>query len=78
MPFLLKLLTLMSMMLLLVPLQEDKEHQHDTSVSSVGIEMEGTCSIRKLNNWLSKLLSEKGADLYRSKGVLSVEGSDDR
>ncbi|KAL6750486.1 CobW/HypB/UreG, nucleotide-binding domain-containing protein [Haematococcus lacustris] len=50
-------------------------HKHDDSVSSVGIEAEGSCNMQKLNEWLSKLLQERGADLFRSKGVLSVAGS---
>jgi hypothetical protein len=28
--------------------------------------------------WLGGLLREKGADLFRSKGVLAVTGSNDR
>jgi hypothetical protein len=40
--------------------------------------MEGSCDMRKLNSWLSKLLQERGPDLFRSKGILSVVGSDDR
>jgi hypothetical protein len=34
--------------------------------------------MRKLNAWLSTLLRERGTDLYRSKGILSVHGSDER
>ena len=32
----------------------------------------------RLNKWLSTLLQEKGADIYRSKGILHVAGSDDK
>jgi hypothetical protein len=32
----------------------------------------------KLNAWLSTLLKDRGADLFRSKGILSIAGSDDR
>jgi len=32
----------------------------------------------RLNAWLSTLLKERGADLFRSKGILSIAGSDDR
>jgi G3E family GTPase len=58
--------------------QEDKEHEHDTSISSVGIEREGLCNMDLLQQWLGGLLREKGADLFRSKGVLAVTGSNDR
>ncbi|KAG7670064.1 hypothetical protein KSW81_008202 [Nannochloris sp. 'desiccata'] len=59
-------------------LDPDQEHEHDSSVSSVGIEVEGQCDFKKLNTWLSALLQEKGADIFRSKGVLCVDGSDER
>lgn len=62
------------------PHQEDGEHahEHDSSISSVGITREGTCDMDSLQAWLRKLLTEQGNDLFRSKGVLSVDGSDDR
>jgi len=59
-------------------LQEDKEHEHDSTISSVGITCEGLCDMDKLQQWLQGLLRDKGADLFRSKGVLAMEGSDDR
>lgn len=34
--------------------------------------------MQRLNQWLSALLQERGADLFRSKGILSIAGSDDR
>ncbi|GFH08042.1 predicted protein, partial [Haematococcus lacustris] len=56
-------------------LERDPDFLHDDRVSSVGIEAEGSCNMQKLNEWLSKLLQERGVDLFRSKGVLSVAGS---
>jgi hypothetical protein len=32
----------------------------------------------RLNQWLSGLLQERGADLFRSKGILVVDGCDER
>lgn len=49
-------------------------HEHDLSVSSVGIEINEPLNEKKLNNWLGKLLREKGNDLYRSKGILWLDG----
>lgn len=40
--------------------------------------MEGSCDMAKLNEWLSKLLQERGPDLFRSKGILSVDGSPEK
>jgi G3E family GTPase len=59
-------------------LNPDQEHEHDSSVTSVGIQIEGPCDFGRLNAWLGKLLKDKGADIFRSKGVLHVHGSDDR
>jgi G3E family GTPase len=57
---------------------DDVEHLHDQSVTSVGIEMDGAVSVPKLNDWLGWLLSTKGTDIFRMKGVLNVAGSDQR
>lgn len=51
---------------------------HDESVTSVGIELEGNLDMHYVNMWLSKLLTEQGTDLFRSKGILAIEGSDDK
>ena len=40
--------------------------------------MEGECDMGKLNEWLSKLLQERGVDLYRSKGILSIAGTKEK
>lgn len=56
----------------------DQEHMHDQSVTSVGIEVEGELDEKKLNMWLSTLLQEKGPELFRSKGLLAIEGSPHR
>lgn len=54
------------------------EHSHNESVSSVGINFVGDLDGQKLNNWISELLRTKGGDIYRSKGVLAVKGSNKR
>merc|ERR1711976_566643 len=55
-------------------LKDEHDHQHDSRVSSVGIEVKGEVVQQKLNEWISWLLREKGVDLFRSKGVLAVKG----
>jgi G3E family GTPase len=52
----------------------DEPHEHDTSVSSVGIEVQGDADPKKLNTWLGRLLREQGTDIYRMKGIISVKG----
>jgi len=53
-------------------------HEHNDAVTSVGISQPGDLDGKKLNEWISRLLREKGGDIYRMKGVLSVKGSTKR
>merc|ERR1711934_1143081 len=55
-------------------LDDSHDHQHDSRVSSVGIDVPGEVVQQKLNEWIGWLLKEKGVDLFRSKGVLAVKG----
>ena len=54
------------------------EHSHDEEVSSVGLSVVGELDGKKLNDWISKLLAEKGGDIFRMKGVLVVKGTKKR
>mmetsp|Transcript_16882 Transcript_16882/g.25536 ORF Transcript_16882/g.25536 Transcript_16882/m.25536 type:complete len:355 (-) Transcript_16882:225-1289(-) len=56
----------------------DAEHEHDNSVTSVGIEFEGSLDLSKLNTWLTILLRDEGVNIFRSKGVLNIAGTDAR
>ncbi|MCU0271090.1 MAG: GTP-binding protein [Acidimicrobiales bacterium] len=57
---------------------DDTEHQHDQSVTSVGIELDGDLDPTKLNDWLGTLLAEHGVDIFRMKGILALTGDDQR
>ena len=67
-----------------VPLQAVAEeafaagHTHDEQVTSVGIHREGTIDGDRLNAWVSKLLREKGGDIFRMKGILNIAGMANR
>ncbi|XP_072956009.1 uncharacterized protein [Typha angustifolia] len=66
------------------------DHTHDSAVSSVSIVSEGTLDLDEestnslpfllvqVNDWLERLVDEKGEDLYRMKGVISVNDSTGR
>ncbi|WP_269616245.1 CobW family GTP-binding protein [Prochlorococcus marinus] len=54
------------------------EHEHDDEVGSIAIERVGDVDPEKLNRWLSRLLSEKGVDIFRTKGFISYEGESRR
>jgi len=47
-------------------------------VTSVSIQQAGELHPDRLNTWLQDLMSERGADIFRSKGVLSLAGSDEK
>ena len=53
----------------------ETEHQHDTTVTSVGIDLPGELDEDRLNRWLGNLLRTKGADIFRSKGILAIAGT---
>ena len=57
---------------------ESGHHHHHSHISSVGIESPGDCDGKKLNDWLSKLVQEQGADIFRMKGVFTVKNQTDR
>ncbi|XP_010691087.2 uncharacterized protein LOC104904517 [Beta vulgaris subsp. vulgaris] len=54
------------------------DHTHDPGVSSVSIVCEGSLDLDKANMWLGTLLLERSEDIYRMKGLLSVQGMDER
>jgi G3E family GTPase len=53
-------------------------HQHDETVGSVAIVESGEVDGNKLNAWLSDLLQNQGADIFRMKGILTIAGEDFR
>lgn len=58
-------------------LSEDA-HEHDATVGSIGLEIEGDLCESKLEEWMQKLLQERGVDIFRMKGIMSVHGKDER
>ncbi|XP_057810346.1 uncharacterized protein LOC131024823 isoform X2 [Salvia miltiorrhiza] len=54
------------------------DHVHDSSVSSISIVSDGTLDLDYFDDWLERLVEEKGDDLYRMKGILSVSDSEQR
>jgi G3E family GTPase len=50
-----------------------KERQTKHGVSSVGFDVEAEFDLDQLNRWVVALLKDKGADIYRFKGVFAVQ-----
>ena len=53
-------------------------HAHDESVGSVGLVEERPLDRARLDAWLSRLLRERGTDIYRMKGIVQLAGSERR
>ncbi|MBW4605395.1 MAG: GTP-binding protein [Calothrix sp. FI2-JRJ7] len=59
-------------------LTEEHDHEHDETVTSVALVEKGALDGEKLNAWLSELLQTQGPDIFRMKGILNIEGEDER
>lgn len=59
-------------------LDTDAEHEHDERVTSTSSRFEGALNVNKLERWIGDLMQSKGEDLFRYKGVLAVEGMDQK
>jgi len=59
--------------------EHDHEHSHhDESISSFAIADERPLDLKKTEAWLSDVLSTRGANIYRSKGILYIKGQPKR
>jgi G3E family GTPase len=58
-------------------LSEDA-HEHDETVGSIALVVEGAIDVQKLNGWISNLLRDRGQDIFRMKGILNIAGEDQR
>jgi G3E family GTPase len=54
------------------------QHHHDEKISSIGISDARPLDARKVNDWISDLLQSRGQDIFRMKGVLSLQGEERR
>ena len=54
------------------------QHEHDDEVGSIAIEREGDVDPDRLDAWLGELLSERGVDIFRMKGFISLAGESRR
>jgi G3E family GTPase len=54
------------------------QHEHDDEVASFAIERNGDVDPNRLNAWLGELLRERGVDIFRMKGFLSIAGDENR
>ena len=64
-----------------VPIEVERtwvaQHEHDDEVVSIAIEREGDVDPDKLDAWLGELPRERGMDIFRMKGFISIAGESD-
>ncbi len=53
-------------------------HHHDEEIGSIGLSDPRPLDPQKLNDWLSYLLQSRGADIFRMKGVINIQGEERR
>ena len=53
-------------------------HEHDDSVGSVGVRLTGDLDPDRFEQWMVTLLRNRGTDIFRTKGVLSLAGDTKR
>ena len=56
--------------------EEEQEHKHDSRIGTFSYKMQCDVSQEGANYFISRVLREKGANIYRMKGFLAVEGTD--
>lgn len=54
------------------------DHHHDEAVTSVGLTHPGEMHGGKLVEWLTRLVQERGPDIYRMKGVFAIAGKPEK
>ena len=51
---------------------------HNDAVTSVSLRLGGELDLDAVNDWLGDLLAQRWQDMYRMKGVLAIQGYDER
>jgi G3E family GTPase len=53
-------------------------HHHDSNVGSVSFDVTGDMDGEKLEAWLGETLEKKGEDIFRLKGILALQGAQEK
>lgn len=53
---------------------KDEDHEHDDTVNSFSQQIDGSVDIEKINKWVGYCIQKYNEDMYRWKGILSVDG----
>jgi G3E family GTPase len=55
-------------------LRDDQEHKHDSRIGTFSYNLESEMTIEGANDFIRKIVMENGANVYRMKGFLAIEG----
>ena len=53
---------------------EHSHHHHDESVASFYLSDDRPLDLKKVETWLTEVIRDLGANIYRSKGILQIQG----
>ena len=59
-------------------LSGENEHEHDDAIQSVSLEADAPLDQGKFQEWIGELLTTRGGDLLRTKGILDFAGENER
>lgn len=59
-------------------LDEEDDHEHDDSITSVSLKTAQPVVPEKFSNWIRGFIMERGVDILRSKGILNLADQDNR
>ena len=59
-------------------LDGEDDHEHDATVTSVSLKSATALDADKFSEWIRTLIMERGTDIFRSKGILDIQGQNRR
>lgn len=59
-------------------LEEEDAHEHDATITSVSLKADRPLDADKFSAWIRELINSRGTDIFRSKGILCLNGHDSR
>jgi len=59
-------------------LDGEHDHEHDDNVTSIVLRESRPLDLDKVNEWVHRWITEWGTEVFRYKGILNIEGYDDR
>ena len=54
----------------------EDDHEHDQTITSVSLKVGRPLDAKKFSAWIRELIQTRGTDIFRSKGILSLDGQD--